>query len=90
MSRRTPQHSRGGPRPPSIGGPRVRCSVCDKALFVSKEDAHGALQAAQHLPAPRGGKVPVRVYREPKCGWWHLTSQPGRFGEEVEDEADPG
>lgn len=89
MSRRT-QHARGAPHPSSsIGGPRVRCSVCDKALFVSKEDARGALQAAQRLPAPPGEKVPVRVYWEPKCGWWHLTSQPGRFGK-VEDEADPG
>ena len=53
---------------------RVRCQRCGKVVYGSERDARDAAAAAR----VRG--EPVRAYREPACGYWHLSSRAGRAG----------
>ena len=51
------------------GQGRTRCRRCDKIVYAGAEDAQAAADAA------REERVLLRAYREPACGYWHLTSR---------------
>ena len=51
------------------GQGRTRCRRCDKIVYSGEEEALGAADAA------REQGVLLRAYREPACGYWHLTSR---------------
>lgn len=51
------------------GQGRTRCRRCDKLVYAGEEEAQGAADAA------REQGVLLRAYREPACGYWHLTSR---------------
>jgi hypothetical protein len=57
-----------------------KCLQHGKTCFPGENSARKALRALdidRMLAVGTGHKVPVRAYRDPRCGWWHLTSQPG-------------
>lgn len=56
----------------------MRCRPCGKEIFASEGLAEEELNRIKALPTYPGGKKPVRSYFEQRCGFWHLTSQPGR------------
>ena len=51
------------------GQGRTRCRRCDKLVYAGEEEAQAAADAA------RAERVLLRAYREPACGYWHLTSR---------------
>ncbi len=51
------------------GQGRTRCRRCDKIVYAGEEEAQAAADAA------RAERVLLRPYREPACGYWHLTSR---------------
>lgn len=51
---------------------KTRCEATRKFQYVDEEQA---IAAALRRSRAAG---PLRVYRCPACGWWHLTSQPKR------------
>lgn len=51
------------------GQGRTRCRRCDKIVYAGEEEAQAAADAA------RAERVLLRAYREPACGYWHLTSR---------------
>ena len=51
------------------GQGRTRCRRCDKLVYAGEEEAQAAADAA------REQRVLLRAYREPACGYWHLTSR---------------
>ncbi len=51
------------------GQGRTRCRRCDKLVYAGEEEAQVAADAA------REQHVLLRAYREPACGYWHLTSR---------------
>lgn len=53
----------------------ARCRQCGKEMFGTQEAAQGRLEEVRADHA-WSDKLPVRVYRAPACGWWHLTSRP--------------
>jgi rubrerythrin len=52
-------------------GPTIRLCETGKYAYADQETARTALQRL----AARGVK---RIYRCPRCQFWHLTSQPWR------------
>ena len=51
------------------GQGRTRCRRCDKLVYAGEDEAQAAADAA------REQRVLLRAYREPACGYWHLTSR---------------
>ena len=61
-------------RKKSRGDPNeVRCVPHRKQAFPSKHLAVSTL--ARYVTRP-GEYAPRRAYRDPVCGYWHLTSRP--------------
>ena len=50
---------------------RERCSYCDKVVFYNELDA---VDETHRVYALNGEYR--RAYHEPRCGYWHVTSQP--------------
>jgi predicted RNA-binding Zn-ribbon protein involved in translation (DUF1610 family) len=46
---------------------------CDKATFTSKNIADHEILRIRKSPRNRKHQTPVRSYKCPDCGWWHLT-----------------
>ena len=51
------------------GQGRTRCRRCDKLVYAGEDEAQAAADEA------REQRVLLRAYREPACGYWHLTSR---------------
>jgi hypothetical protein len=55
---------------------RERCEEHGKARFRSRREAQRALKRTRR--DSQSPVVAVRVYWEPECGSYHVTSNPGR------------
>jgi len=55
------------------------CATCKKSLFRSEAEANTRLEEIRENPETV--RIPVRVYFEPVCGWWHMTSWRHNFGD---------
>jgi hypothetical protein len=63
----------------------LRCPSSGKRAYLTEELALDVLERAwlrPQLSPPSASPFPVKVYRCPECGWWHLSSHHSR--DEVE------
>lgn len=58
---------------------RKRQRVCGKLGYRDQAEARNALKLARNSHLEKGmASVETRAYECPRCGCWHLTSQPQR------------
>ena len=66
---------------PTSRRPKVREEIgfqCQHRNGKGKSAYRSAAKARQAIREKNGSTVPLYVYQCPRCGYWHITSQPQR------------